>query len=120
MYIIAKWLINTMALLGTAYLIPGISVSGFYIALIVSVLLGLLNVTFKPILVILTLPINVLTLGLFTFIINGFLLWFVSTFVKGFSVSGFWIAVLGALIISVFSWAGNQFIKRDNTQDGTR
>ncbi len=113
MHLIAKWLINTLALLGASYLIPGIEVSGFYIALIVAVLLGLLNVTFKPILVILTLPINILSLGLFTFLINGFLLWFLSTFIMGFSVSGFWTAVLGSLVISVFSWAGNQFINQE-------
>jgi len=110
MRILAKLLITALALLAVAYLLPGVVVSSFYIALIVAVILGLLNLVVKPILVVLTLPINILTLGLFMWVINGFLLWFVSTFVGGFSVSGFWVAVLASLIVSVFAWLGEKIL----------
>ena len=82
--LITRLLINVLALLLVAYYIPGISVDGFYTALVVALILGLLNLTIKPILVILTLPINILSLGLFTFVINAGLFWFVSTFIDGF------------------------------------
>ena len=108
MKLILKLLITALALLGVAYLLPGIGVTSFYIALIVAVILGVLNLIVKPILVLLTLPINILTLGLFTWVINGFLFWFVATFVDGFSVNGLWTAILGALIVSFFSWLGEK------------
>jgi len=110
MYIIAKWFISALSLIATAYLIPGISVSSFYIALIVALFLGIVNAVIRPILVILTLPINILTLGLFVFVINGFLFWFLSTFIEGFYVEGLGVAIIGALIVSVFSYLGNRFI----------
>ncbi len=110
MILISKWFISALSLLAAAYLIPGISVSSFYIALIVALFLGIVNAIIRPILVILTLPINILTLGLFIFIINGFLFWFLSTFIKGFYVDGLWVAILGALVVSVFSYLGNRFI----------
>lgn len=110
MKILIKWLISTLAILLTAYLIPDISVTSFYIALIIALILGFINAVIRPLIVILTLPINIVTLGLFTFIINGFFFWLLATFIKGFEVGGFWTAVLGALIISVISWLGNQLI----------
>ncbi len=110
MTIIAKWFISALSLLAAAYLVPGISVSSFYIALIVALFLGIVNAIIRPLLVILTLPINVITLGLFIFVINGFLFWFLSTFIKGFYVEGLGIAIIGALIVSVFSYFGNRFI----------
>lgn len=112
MKILAKMVITALALLAVAYLLPGVEVASFYIALIVAVVLGLLNLVAKPILVILTLPINVLTLGLFIWVINGFLFWFVATFIQGFVVNGFGIAILGALIVSVFSWLGEKVLIR--------
>ena len=112
MNIILRWLITALALLGVAYLVEGVNVSSFAIALIVAVILGVVNVLIKPILVILTLPINFLTLGLFTFVINGFLFWFVAYFVDGFDVDGFWVAVLGALLVSIFSFIGNKVFNR--------
>jgi len=109
MTIIIRLLITALALLGVTYLAPEyIIVDSFYIALIVAVLLGLANLILRPILIFLTLPINILTLGLFTFIINGLLFWFVASFVEGFTVSGFWAAVIGALAVSVFSFIGNK------------
>jgi len=113
MYILAKWLISALALLAAAYLIPGISVSSFYIALTVALFLGIVNVIIRPILVVLTLPINILTLGLFIFVINGFLFWLLATFIEGFYVDGFGVAILGALLVSVFSYVGNKFIVRE-------
>ncbi len=110
MTIIAKWFISALALLAAAYLIPGISVSSFYIALIVALFLGIVNAVIRPILVILTLPINIVTLGLFIFVINGFLFWFLSTFIAGFEVVGLGVAILGALVVSVFSYLRNRFI----------
>jgi len=107
-HLVTKWLLVALALLFAAYLIPGITVASFYTALIVAALLGVVNVVLKPILVLLTLPINIITLGLFTFIINGFLFWFLASFVQGFSVSGFWVAVLGALVVSMVSYIGEK------------
>ena len=101
-----------LVLLGvTQYsLIPGISVSSFATAVVVSLILGVLNVFIKPILLLLTLPVNLLTLGLFTFVINAFLFWLVSFFVKGFEVSGFVAAFLGALVVSVVKWLLDRFL----------
>ncbi len=104
MGIITRLLLTVLALLLIARYVPGIEVDGFYIALIVSVLLGLLNIIIKPILVVLTLPITLLTLGLFTFVINALLFWFVSTFVEGFTVEGFVPAFIGAFIIAGVHW----------------
>ena len=110
MKILIKWLITSLSLLASAYLIPGIVVNSIYIALIVAVVLGILNLFLKPILIVLTLPINILTLGLFTLVINGLIFWFVATFVDGFSVSGFISALFGALVVSFFSWLGNKLL----------
>jgi putative membrane protein len=113
MTLIAKWFISALALLGADYLIDGISVDGFYIALVVALFLGLLNAIIRPILVVLTLPVTVVTLGLFIFVINGFLFWFLSTFIKGFHVDGLLAGIGGAIVVSVFSWIGNKFIVGD-------
>lgn len=99
-----SWIINALALLALPYVFDSIRVEGFYTALLVALVLGLLNALIRPILILLTLPINVLTLGLFTFVINGLLFWFVASFVKGFSVAGFWPAVGGAIVYSFISW----------------
>jgi putative membrane protein len=117
MYLLARWLIAALGLLAAAYLVPGIEVSGLYIALIVAVILGFINAIIRPILIILTLPINILTLGLFIFVINGILFWFVSTFVEGFAVDGLWTAVLGSLVLSVVSWIGNELLKSGRTAE---
>src|SRR5579872_4583470 len=111
MKILLHWIIGALAVLVAAYLVPGITVSSFVTALIVAALLAVLNILLKPILVILTLPINILTLGLFTFVINGLLLWLVGSFVKGFEVSGFIAAFLGALVISIVKALADLIIK---------
>ena len=105
-----RLLINAVALLGVAYLIPGFLVESFYTAMVVALVLGLINIFFKPILIILTLPINILTLGLFTFVINAALIWFVASFVEGFAVDGFGPALIGALVYSVFSYFGHKVV----------
>ena len=105
-----RLLVIVLALFFVSQYVPGIEVDGFYTALIVAIILGFINLFIKPILFILTLPVTILTLGLFTFVINALLFWFVSSFVQGFEVMGFIPAFLGALIISVFSWLGNKFI----------
>ena len=107
---IARFLVNILALLLVAYLIPGIEVDGFYTALIVAVILGALNLFVKPILLLLTLPITLITLGLFAFVINALLFWFVPSFVEGFFVEGFLIALLGVVIMSIISGVGNKLI----------
>jgi len=112
MYLLLRWLINALAILAIAYYVPGVSVSGFYAALIAALILGIVNALLRPILILLTLPVNVLTLGLFTLIINAFLFWFASTIVKGFAVADFKAAFLGALIMWLVSWITNWLFKR--------
>lgn len=100
MKLILRWFINALTLLAATQIIAGFHVSTFYAALVAALVLGLLNAVIRPILVILTLPVNIVTLGLFTFVINGALVWFMATFVKGVSVSGF----LPALMVGILTW----------------
>jgi putative membrane protein len=97
-------LVNAAAIYLVANIIPGIAVSGVLAALGAGLVLGLVNAVVRPVLVILTLPVTLLTLGLFLFVLNGLCLWLTSLIVKGFVVDGFWAAVLGALVVSVVSW----------------
>ena|SRR5665647_3419536 len=103
MRILLVWLINALSLLAVPYLLPSVSVDSFTIALVTALLLGLVNTLIRPLLVIVTLPITVLTLGLFTLVINGLLFWLVASFVEGFRVGGFWSAFWGAIAYSVIS-----------------
>ncbi len=109
-WLITKWLILTISIMAASYLIDGIEVSGFFSAFFAAGILGILNMFFKPILIILTLPVNILTLGLFTLVINAFLLMMVSGVIKGFVVKGFFSAVFGSIVISVISWILNEVI----------
>jgi len=86
-----------------AYILPNIELEGFYIALVTALILGLINAVIRPFLLLITLPINILTLGLFTFVLNALLFWFVASFIDGFQVAGFWAAFFGALIFSIIS-----------------
>jgi len=99
------WILNALALLAVANFVPGIHVEGFVAALIAAFLLGLVNTLIRPLLVLLTLPVTLLTIGLFIFAINGLLFWFVGSILKGFLVDGFWYGVLGSILYSIFSWA---------------
>jgi putative membrane protein len=103
MTLLLVWLLNAVALLVVAYLLPGITVASFGSALIAALVLGLLNMLVKPLLVLLTLPITILTLGLFLIVLNALLFWFAGSILKGFQVNGFWWAVIGALLYSLIS-----------------
>ena len=108
--IFLRWLILTFSIIATSYLIDGIQVSGFLSAFFAAAILGILNAFFRPILLILTLPVNILSLGLFTFVINAIVLMMVSGVISGFEVYGFWSAVFGSLLISLVSWLLTSFI----------
>ena len=99
------WLINAVALVAVAYLLPGIAVSNFVTALVAALVLGLVNAVIRPILIVLTLPVTLLTLGLFIFVINGLMFWLVGSFISGFVVSGLWWGIAGAVVYSIISWA---------------
>ena len=113
--IFLRWLILTFAIIATSYLIDGIQVSGFASAFFAAAILGILNAFFRPILLILTLPVNILSLGLFTFVINAIVLMMVSGVISGFEVYGFWSAVFGSLLISLVSWLLTSFISERGT-----
>jgi putative membrane protein len=101
--LLARWLVNAAALLLVAYLDPGVHVEGFTTALVAALLLGLVNALIRPLLVILTLPVTILTLGLFLFVINALLFWLVAEVVRGFTVGGFGAALLGSILYSVIT-----------------
>ena len=98
------WVINAVALLALPYVFSGIHVASFTNAMVAALVLGLINALIRPIVILLTLPATILTLGLFIFVINGLLFWFVGSLDLGFTVDGFWTAVLGAVVYSVISW----------------
>lgn len=112
MRLLLRWLLNAGVLLLIAQFFAGVEISGFYAALITALILGLVNAVIRPLLIILTLPVNILTLGLFTFVINALLFWFVSTVVQGFMVDGFVSAFVGALIMTIASWIFSIFLKK--------
>ena len=105
MRLILLWILNAVALLAVAYLMPSIHVASFGAALLAALLLGLVNAVLRPLLLLLTLPVTLLTLGLFIVVINGMLFWFAGSLIEGFVVGGFWPAVFGSLLYSVISWA---------------
>jgi len=108
--ILLRWFITTLAIFALPYFVAGITVNGIVTALIVSACLVFLNMVVKPIVTILTLPINILTLGLFSIIINGVFFWFVAQIIQGFTVASFTAAVIGALVISIINWIVNHFV----------
>ena len=113
--ILIRWLTTTAAIVATAYLLDGIQVSGFFSAVFAAAMLGILNAILRPIALLLTLPINLLSLGLFTFIINALMLKIASGVIPGFGVYGFWTAIFGSLLISMISWLLNTFISEQGT-----
>ena len=113
--ILIRWLTTTAAIVATSYLLDGIQVSGFFPAIFAAAMLGILNAFFRPIALLLTLPINILSLGLFTFIINALMLKMASGVIPGFGVYGFWTAIFGSLLISVISWLLSAFISEKGT-----
>ena len=113
MRILLVWLFNTLALIAVAYLMPSITIADFKSALIAALILGLVNAFIRPVLILLTLPVTVLTLGLFILVINGLLFWFVGSFVEGFTVQGFWSGFFGAILFSIVSWALSALVLKD-------
>jgi len=101
-----------VALLALPYLMSSIQVDSFATALIAALILGLINTFIRPILILLTLPATMLTLGLFILVINGVLFWIVGSWVQGFHVAGFWSAVAGAILYSIISWALSAILLR--------
>jgi putative membrane protein len=108
--LILRWLMLAVAIIVASYLISGIRVDGFWAAFFAAAILGTLNVFFRPVLLLLTLPLNILSFGLFTFVINALMLKMASGVISGFHVDGFWPAVFGSLVISVVNWALVSFV----------
>jgi putative membrane protein len=103
MRLLLTWMINAATLLLIPYVLPGVKVDSFVTALVTALVLGLVNAVIRPILVLLTLPATLLTLGMFILVINALLFWFVAAFVEGFQVTGFWAAFWGALAYSIIT-----------------
>ena len=108
--LLLKWLVNAMALFIVVHVVPGVSVAKWQTLLAGALVLGLLNAFFRPILIFLTLPVNILTLGLFTLVINGLLFYLAAWLVKGFHVTGFWSSFVAALVFSIVSFMLNFLI----------
>lgn len=108
--LITRILIGALALLIVAKIIPGVMITGLYPAIIAAIILGILNAIVKPVLVVLTLPITIVTLGLFVFVINALLFMFAASFIDGFAVSGFMAALLGSIVVSIVTTIGNKLI----------
>src|SRR5574343_199819 len=112
--LLALWIVNALALLALPYVVPTIQVAGFGTALLVAVVLGLINALLRPLLVLLTLPVTLLTLGLFIFVINALLFQLAGALVEGFQVGGFGSALLGSIGYSVISWLLSAILLRRN------
>jgi putative membrane protein len=104
MRLLITWIINAVALFALPYVFSSIHVTNFTAAMIAALVLALINAIIRPILILLTLPVTILTLGLFIFIINGLLFWFVGSIDLGFKVDDFWTGVFGYIVFSVISW----------------
>ena len=109
---LTRWLVMTIAVLASSYVIPGIEVSGFGAALVAALLLGLANNFIRPLLVVLTLPMTIMTLGFFLLIINALLLYFVAWLVNGFAIAGFFSALIGSIFISIVSALTSTLLKK--------
>ena len=111
MLLILKWLLMAASVMIAAYLIPGVTINSFFSALFVALFLGIINILIKPALILITLPINILTLGLFTFVINAILVLLTSSVIKGFEVGGFWTAMLFSIVLSIVNYVFNGFFR---------
>lgn len=110
MKILINWIVNAMVIFSVAYIMPGVHVANFTTALVVALVLGIINAILKPVLLILTLPINILTLGLFTFVLNAILIIIVSKIVPGFTIDGFLWALGFGIILSIASTVVHNFL----------
>jgi len=107
MKIILKWLISAIAIILTAYVLPGVTVVSILTAIWLAALLAIINLLLRPLLILLTLPINIISLGLFTFVINALLILLAASIIKGFDVAGFWWAMLFSIVLSIVSYLLN-------------
>lgn len=107
---ILRWAINVLAIILTAGLIPAFHLT-LWAALVGSLFLGAINAFIRPLLLLVTLPINILSLGVFTFVINGFMLWITAVTIRGFDIDGFGWAILSALVLSIISALGSYFVE---------
>ena len=110
MNIVIRVLLTALTLVVIERFIDGISVDGLYYAIMAAIVLGLLNLIVRPILLVLSLPVTIVTLGLFTFVINALIFWFAASFLAGFTVSGFLPALIGSIIVTIVSSLGSQML----------
>ncbi len=114
MRLLLRFILNALAVMVTAYVVPGIAVASFWSALVAALVIGIVNALVRPVLLILTLPINILTLGVFTLIINALMFWLASSIVKGFDVVNFTAAFFGALAFWIVSWFTNLLLANES------
>jgi putative membrane protein len=112
MKILAKWLLSAVALLAVAHLVSGVVVQSFVSALVAAVVIGLFNAVLRPVLIVLTLPVTVVTLGLFLFVINALMFYWAASLLDGFQVQGFSSALLGSLVYTVLGMVINSALER--------
>lgn len=117
MRLLLKWFLMAISIMIAAYLLPSVFVSGFWSALWVALFLALVNVTLRPILILLTLPITIVTLGLFILVINALMVLLTSSVISGFSVGGFWQALVFSLLLSLISFIFNKFLLVDKYEN---
>ncbi len=115
--ILIKWIVNSLAILIVTYIVKGIEVAGPITAIVVALVLGIINAILRPFIILITLPINIFTLGVFTFFINGFLFYVTSKIVKGFVVAGFWPAFFGSLLFSTISFLLSLLINKKSRME---
>ena len=113
MILILRWILFTLAIMFVAWIVPGIEVASFPSALLVTIIMALINIFVKPLLLFITLPINILTLGIFTFVVNALMFMLAGYLSPGFEVEGFWAALLGSVVLSVLGVIINMIIKED-------
>jgi putative membrane protein len=111
MSLLLRLILNALAVILVSYIVPGVQVNGFFTAFITAFVIGLINAVIRPVLLVLSLPINILTLGLFTLVINALMFWLASALVPGFQVAGFGAALIGALVFWLISWATNALVR---------
>jgi putative membrane protein len=117
MRLLIGWAVNALCLLAIPYILPGVQMSGFTAAFIAALVIGLLNIIIKPVLFVLTLPISIVTLGLFTFVLNGLMFWLAAKFLDGFAVTNFGWAMAGALAYTLMSWAVSALLMPDKPKN---
>ena len=113
MKLLFRWAVNAAALLAIAYILPGLGLDGVWTAILAALVLGLVNALIRPLLVILTLPVTVITLGLFLLVINALMLWLASSIIPGFTIDTFFTAVLAAIFLMIVGWVTNWLLKTE-------